>query len=77
MILDLTMPGMDGVETLKRLREIDPGVRAVISSGYTEEEIGSRFANNAIAGFIQKPYDREQLSIALRSITGTSGNTAS
>ena len=76
VILDLTMPGMDGVETLRRLREIDPDVRAVISSGYTEEEIGSRFANNRIEGFIQKPYDQTQLALVLRSVLNDSGNAA-
>lgn len=75
VILDLTMPGMDGVETLRKLREISTSVRVVISSGYTADEINARFADNAIAGFIQKPYDQTQLALALRSaLNGSAGN---
>jgi CheY-like chemotaxis protein len=61
VLLDLTMPGMDGRETFEKLRQIDPDVRVVMSSGYTEEEIGSRFAGEGLAGFVQKPYTLDHL----------------
>jgi PAS domain S-box-containing protein len=74
VILDLTMPNMDGEETFRELRRINPAVRVVLSSGYTESEIISRFAGKGVAGFVQKPYTintlRETLCAALEAKTG-------
>jgi CheY-like chemotaxis protein len=61
VLLDLSMPGWSGEETLRRLREIDPRVRVILSSGYGPEEARGRFGAGAPAGFIQKPYRPEQL----------------
>ncbi len=61
VLLDLSMPGLSGEETYRRLREIDPGVRVILSSGYDREEARGRFGEGAPAGFIQKPYRPEQL----------------
>jgi len=56
IILDLTMPKLTGEEAFRELRQLDPAVRVIISSGYNEEEIRHRFAGKGLAGFIQKPY---------------------
>lgn len=56
VLMDMTMPGMDGVETFRALKATDPGVRVVVSSGYGEEETVARFGDERPAGFIQKPY---------------------
>jgi CheY-like chemotaxis protein len=56
VLLDLSMPGMDGRETLDFLARIRPGVKAIVSSGYGEPEIMRRFAGRTVAGFLQKPY---------------------
>jgi DNA-binding response OmpR family regulator len=61
VLLDLSMPGLSGEETFRRLREIDPGVPVILSSGYDHEEARARFGEGAPAGFIQKPYRPEQL----------------
>jgi CheY-like chemotaxis protein len=61
VILDLIMPLMDGPETFHRLREIDPDVRVLLSSGYTHETKMDALLLGAV-GFLQKPYDIEQLS---------------
>ena len=61
VLLDLSMPGLSGEETYRRLREIDPGVRVILSSGYDRDEARGRFGAGAPAGFIQKPYRPEQL----------------
>lgn len=50
------MPGIDGAETFKRLRAIDPSVKVVLSSGYAEEEATDRFEGLGLNGFLQKPY---------------------
>ena len=57
VILDLTVPGgLGGPETLARLREIDPGVRAALSSGYTDHPAVTDWAGAGFAAFIAKPY---------------------
>jgi PAS domain S-box-containing protein len=66
VVLDLTMPRMDGEQAFRELRALDPGLRVVMSSGYNETEISTRFAGKDIAGFIQKPYTLRVLRAALR-----------
>ncbi|HYN03202.1 MAG TPA: PAS domain S-box protein [Vicinamibacteria bacterium] len=61
VLLDLSMPGLSGEETFRRLREIDPGVPVILSSGYDHDEARGRFGKRTPAGFIQKPYRPEQL----------------
>ncbi|MCM0082572.1 PAS domain S-box protein [Geomonas sp. Red32] len=56
VILDLTMPRMDGEQCLKELQRLKPGVRVIMSSGYSEQEIAPRLSGKGVAGFIQKPY---------------------
>jgi len=57
VILDLTVPGgLGGPETLARLLEIDPGVRAVLSSGYTNHPAVNNWAGMGFKAFIAKPY---------------------
>ena len=68
VILDLTMPYMDGEETFRELRRIDPKVRVIMSSGYTESEIIPRFAGKRLSGFLQKPYTLDTLTQRLRDV---------
>ncbi|GFO55727.1 hypothetical protein GMSM_27340 [Geomonas sp. Red276] len=56
VILDLTMPRMDGEQCLRELQRLKPGVRVIMSSGYSEQEIAPRLSGKGVAGFIQKPY---------------------
>ena len=56
IILDLTMPRMDGEETFQELQRVRSDVRVILSSGYSEQEINQRFVGRGLAGFIQKPY---------------------
>jgi CheY-like chemotaxis protein len=69
VLLDVTMPHMDGEETFRELRRIDPDVRVIMSSGYTEHEITARFAGKGLAGFVQKPYTLATLREHLRGST--------
>jgi DNA-binding NarL/FixJ family response regulator len=61
--------GLDGQETFQELVRLDPDVRVVMSSGFTEQEITSRFAGQGLVGFVPKPYSldvlRERLQAAL------------
>jgi PAS domain S-box-containing protein len=56
VVLDLTMPGMGGLATFRRLEAIDPAVPVILSSGYPESAAVERFAEQGLAGFLEKPY---------------------
>lgn len=68
VLLDLTMPEMDGEETYRELVAFDPGVRVLLSSGYEEEDVLERFDAASPLGFIQKPYRFGSLRNRLRSV---------
>ncbi|MGA3030725.1 MAG: response regulator [Candidatus Limnocylindrales bacterium] len=65
VILDLTMPGMDGTETLVKLRAIKPDLPVILSSGYQEDEARGRVREASFSAFMQKPYDASTLSALL------------
>ncbi|HDP80893.1 MAG TPA: response regulator [Spirochaetes bacterium] len=62
VLLDLSMPGMSGLEVYERLRAINPAVRVLLSSGYMEEDTLKKAGERGIKGFIHKPYTAEELS---------------
>ena len=68
VIIDLNMPQIDGEETLNELRKIDPAVRTIIASGYSESELNMRFLNRENLVYIQKPFSLSELSEVLKSI---------
>jgi CheY-like chemotaxis protein len=68
VLLDLAMPHMDGQETFRELRLIQPDVRVVLASGYSDQEIATRFNNAGLNGFIEKPYRVETLGAKLREV---------
>jgi PAS domain S-box-containing protein len=70
VLLDLTMPEMDGEETLAELREVDPQVRVILASGYNQLEVVQRFAGPGLAGFVQKPYRLADLRATLEKTLG-------
>jgi two-component system, cell cycle sensor histidine kinase and response regulator CckA len=61
VLMDLTMPHMDGAEAFGELRRLNPDVRVVLASGYTHEEVASRFAGKDLSGVLQKPYTLARL----------------
>jgi PAS domain S-box-containing protein len=67
VLLDMTMPHMDGEEAFRELRRIDPRVRVVLTSGYNEQDATERFAGKGLAGFIQKPYRPSDLLEKVRA----------
>lgn len=68
VILDLTMPRLDGEQTFRQLRQINPNVKVIISSGYNEQEVTQKFFGKGLAGFIQKPYRLSTLSEAIHDL---------
>ena len=69
VILDLTVPGgKGGRETIKSLREIDPNVRAIVSSGYSNDPIMSDFRRYGFCQAVKKPFQLQELSEAMKSV---------
>jgi CheY-like chemotaxis protein len=69
VILDLTVPGgMGGKEAVRRMKEIDPGVKAIICSGYSSDSTMANHEENGFRGVIPKPYRVEELSRVLSSV---------
>lgn len=68
VLLDLTMPGLDGEQVLKGMRGICRDVPVILSSGYTEEDVVTRFNEQAIDGFIQKPYLLDTLLAEVKKV---------
>jgi two-component system, cell cycle sensor histidine kinase and response regulator CckA len=68
VVLDLSMPRMDGRETLRKLREIRPRVRVLLASGYSDADVMQQFAGEGPGGFIEKPYQMDTFMAKLRSV---------
>lgn len=68
VLMDLTMPKLSGEEAFKKLQEIQPDVKVVLSSGYSEQEATKKFNNIGLQGFLQKPYKPVELIEKVRSI---------
>ncbi len=69
IILDLTIRGgKGGAETLRELLEIDPGVRAVVSSGYSDDEVVATYRQHGFHSFLKKPYDIQELGRVLNDM---------
>jgi len=66
VVLDVTMPRMDGLTALIRLREMDPTVRVLMSSGFAEADVMDRAAAAGSFAFIQKPYEIRALADLLK-----------
>lgn len=68
VILDFSMPGMDGKTVFEKLVEINPKIKVLLSSGYTEEDTLLSFGNLRPTGFFQKPYKPDELLQRLSTI---------
>ena len=70
VLLDLTMPRMDGAEAFAELRKLRADVPLVLMSGFNEQEALVRFAGKGLASFIQKPFALDSLRTVIRSVIG-------
>ncbi len=68
VILDMIMPGMGGGEVFDRLHKINPGVRVILSSGYSVNGQATEILNRGCSGFIQKPFNLESLSWKVNTV---------
>jgi PAS domain S-box-containing protein len=73
VLMDLTIPGgMGGQEAIKKLLEIDPGVKAIVCSGYSNDLVMSSYRNYGFRGVIRKPYSLKQLSDTISDVLSIS-----
>jgi len=67
VILDMAMPGMDGAKVLAAFRDIAPGAKVIVMSGYNEREVVARLGDLRPESVLQKPFRIEALERALVS----------
>jgi histidine kinase len=71
IIMDLTIPGkMGGKEVIVRLKEINPDIKAIVSSGYSNDPVMANYAEYGFCGVVAKPYRMEDLQAAINSVLG-------
>jgi CheY-like chemotaxis protein len=71
ILLDLSMPSMDGEETFGRLRSINPDVVVLLSTGFIAEERLDRMLSAGMAGFLRKPHGPDELVANIRAVLET------
>jgi PAS domain S-box-containing protein len=73
VLLDVVMPGLSGDEVFEGLREIDPGVQVLLSSGFAQDDRVRRILEGGARAFLKKPYDLDSLGSAVKRILGDAG----
>ena len=68
VITDMIMPDMNGRDVFMKMREIDPNARIIISSGFTKSETLSELEASGLNGFLQKPFDRNEISVLINRV---------
>lgn len=69
VIVDLTIPGgMGGLEAVQRIQEVDPQIRAVVSSGYSQDPVMANYREYGFAGVLAKPYTIHELGTLLKNL---------
>jgi len=68
VLLDLTMPNMDGETAFREMRAVCPELPIVLMSGYNEQDAVARFAGKGLAGFLQKPFTINAMRDGLREV---------
>jgi len=68
VILDMVMPEMGGGDTYDRLRDVNPDIKVLLSSGYSIDGHAEKILSRGCDGFIQKPFDIKNLSLEIRKI---------
>jgi PAS domain S-box-containing protein len=70
VLLDLTMPGLNGEGTFRELRTLAPSLQVILMSGYNEQEVTRTFVGRGLAAFLQKPFRMEELDGAVKKALG-------
>ena len=68
VVADMVMPCIGGPELFARMKEVNPAVRVIVSSGYSHDQEGQRMLKHGCLGFLQKPYNADALCQAIRAV---------
>jgi len=68
IILDMIMPGMGGGKTFSMLKDIDPGVRVILATGYSISNETQKIMARGCDGFLPKPFKLDELSREIRGV---------
>ena len=70
VLLDVIMPGMNGFQTLRKLRETEPDLPILICTGYSDRKAAESLVNEGADGFVNKPYNIETLAKQIEKLHG-------
>ena len=70
VVLDLSMPRLDGLEALPRIREVAPDAKVIVFSGYAEERMGALARERGATRYLEKGFDLEEVREAVREAAG-------
>ena len=68
VIADMVMPRISGSELFAHMKDINPAVRVIVSSGYSHDQEDQRMLRHGCLGYLQKPYNIESLNHLVRSV---------
>ncbi len=68
VVLDMTMPEIDGEQAFRQIREIDPRARVIMMSGYSRKKLSSKVIEMGLGGFLHKPFRPQDLMDKLREL---------
>jgi PAS domain S-box-containing protein len=72
VLLDITMPGLSGEDTLDALKRLKADVRVLLTSGHGEQEVARKFGRRGLAGFVQKPFRADELAHRIEELLSRS-----
>ena len=75
LITDVVMPQMDGPELIREVRRIDPDIKVIFISGYTEDAFRQRLGSDSDIHFLAKPFSLKQLAIKVKEVIGETAMT--
>ena len=73
LITDFQMPGMDGLELIRKARNMDPTMAMILVTGVPPEDLGDRLKKSRLDAFFPKPLDWQELSLLLKSLCRMKG----
>ncbi|HOA82666.1 MAG TPA: response regulator [Thermodesulfovibrio thiophilus] len=69
VFVDLVLPGMSGKEVMQKLKEINPEIKAIVSSGYSNDPLIAMYENAGFKGMLNKPYTLQELEDVLKQLS--------
>ena len=69
IIMDIVLPGMDGVQTFEQVKEIDPRAAVIMITGYTEEDLMEKAIKVGSYTYMRKPFEMEKILAMLATMS--------